>query len=122
MGSITAIFVVGGFAASPYLMGRIREAFRDKVQEIIVPPYSGSAVCQGAVALALHLPGGGIVTRIARKKYGIKIMLGFVEGVDPLEYEVCVNGVKKCRNRMQVFLQKDTVVDVVQYITKYYET
>ncbi|CAK9194880.1 unnamed protein product [Sphagnum jensenii] len=121
MGSITAIFVLGGFAASPYLMGRIREAFCDRVQEIVVPPNPGSAVCQGAVALALNPPGGGIVTRIARKTYGIEIMPDFVEGVDPLEYQVCVNGVKKCKNRMQVFVQKDAVVDVDQCVTKYFD-
>jgi hypothetical protein len=120
IGSITAIFVVGGFVASPYLMGRIREAFHDRVLEIVVPPYSGSAVCQGSVALALNPPGGGIVTRIARKTYGIEIMLDFVEGVDPLEYEVCINGVKKYKNRMQVFVKKDAVVDVDQCITKYF--
>jgi hypothetical protein len=48
-------------------------------------------------------------------------MPDFVEGVDPLEYQVCVNGVKKCRNRMQVFVQKDAVVDVDQCITKYFD-
>ena len=43
------MLVVGGFAASPYLMLRINEQFRGRVPHIWQPPQSGSAIVEGAV-------------------------------------------------------------------------
>jgi molecular chaperone DnaK (HSP70) len=112
---IKAMLVVGGFAGSPYLMARIRERFQDEVLEIVSPPSPGSAVCQGAVALALN--PGGIVSRIARKTYGVEILPDFEEGDDPAN--VCYDGgVKRCKNRFYSFVQKGTPVEVDQCITK----
>ncbi|KAH9538504.1 hypothetical protein CY35_15G009300 [Sphagnum magellanicum] len=115
----TVMLVVGGFASSPYLMTKIKERFRDQVRQIISPPNPGSAICQGAVALAMN--PNGIVSRVARKTYGIEILPDFVEGVDPPEYHAYINGVKKCKNKFEIFIQKNTVVEIDHSITKYFD-
>jgi sugar (pentulose or hexulose) kinase len=48
---LDAIFVVGGFSNSGYLMARISKGFSSQVEHIFRPPVPGSAVVQGAVAL-----------------------------------------------------------------------
>jgi hypothetical protein len=48
-GGCAAMLVVGGFAASPYLMKRIKLAFSERVPLIWQPPQSGSAILEGAV-------------------------------------------------------------------------
>ena len=50
---IKAMFVVGGFADSPYLMQRIRSQFSCKVDKIFRPHDPGSAMMEGAIALTL---------------------------------------------------------------------
>jgi hypothetical protein len=47
---IKAMFVVGGFAGSPYLMKRIQAHFPD----IVYPPNPNTAIVQGAVSLLCH--------------------------------------------------------------------
>ncbi|CAK9196229.1 unnamed protein product [Sphagnum troendelagicum] len=90
---IKLMMVVGGFSASPYLMKRVRDTFIHQVEEVISPPDPGSAVCQGAVALAINKES--IVSRIARKTYSIKFMQRFRAGLDPLEHIVWVEGIAK---------------------------
>ncbi|KAG0624568.1 hypothetical protein M758_3G257300 [Ceratodon purpureus] len=54
-GKFKAMFVVGGFAGSPYLMQRIRSRFSREIQRVqhIYCPYDpGSAIMQGAIMLA----------------------------------------------------------------------
>ncbi len=98
-GGCAAMLVVGGFAASPYLMKRIKLAFSERVPLIWQPPQSGSAILEGAVLygapsmlqqwkcesvagyrcrwlrqLALAgLQPDIIGTRCARKTYGVRI-------------------------------------------------
>ena len=48
-GGCDTMLVVGGFAASPYLMKRINEQFGSRVPHIWQPPQSGSAIVEGAV-------------------------------------------------------------------------
>lgn len=48
---LDAMFVVGGFSNSGYLMARIREGFSSQVEHILRPPVPESAVVQGAAAL-----------------------------------------------------------------------
>lgn len=89
--------VVGGFAASPYLMERIKHRFSRLVPQIISPPNPGSAVCQGAVALALH--PNAVDSRICKKTYGFHAVEPFVHGVDPPQFGQYYDGVLKCNNR-----------------------
>jgi hypothetical protein len=50
---IKVMFVVGGFAGSPYLFQAIRGCFSQEIQHIYCPFDPGSAIMQGAIALAL---------------------------------------------------------------------
>ena len=51
--NIKVMFVVGGFAGSPFLIQAIRDCFSREVQHIYCPFDPGSAIMQGAIALAL---------------------------------------------------------------------
>ena len=56
-GGCRDMLVVGGFAASPYLMQRLKKEFSDRVPNIWQPPQSGSAILEGAVLYgASHAP------------------------------------------------------------------
>ena len=90
------MLVVGGFAASPFLMKRIKETFGLRVPHIWQPPQCGSAIVEGAVLygarfcvrravatratreLTRHRRAAGaglrpelIRTRFTRKSYGV---------------------------------------------------
>lgn len=114
---IKAIIAVGGFSGSPYTMTQIKERFSSRVTEIINPPYPGSAVCQGAVALALH--ADTILSRVARKTYGISTMLKFEPG-DREDCREVVDGTLKCKNRFDVFVQRGMEVDTDYSVSKTY--
>ena len=114
---IKVIMAVGGFSGSGYMMLRIKETFESRVSEIISPPHPGSAVCQGAVALALH--ADTILSRVARKTYGISTMLKFEPG-DREDCREVVNGAVKCKNRFDVFVQRGQHVDTDYSVSKTY--
>lgn len=109
-GGVKFLVVVGGFAASPYLMDRIKRRFSPEVPQIISPPNPGSAVCQGAVALALN--PASIASRISKKTYGFSSIEPFETGVDPREFMEDCDGVLKCKNRFKVYIRKGEQVQV----------
>ncbi|KAG0590425.1 hypothetical protein KC19_1G098600 [Ceratodon purpureus] len=117
---IKVMFVVGGFAGSPYLMQRIRKRFSRDVKHIVSPPNPGSAIIQGAVALALN--PDAVVARILKKTYGTSVTLPFEKGVDPSEFLKISeeNGVEWCRNRFDSFVKKGTRIEVNKFVTKEY--
>jgi len=115
---IKVMFVVGGFAGSPYLMRRIRARFDGEVAHIVSPPAPGSAIVQGAVSLALHPEA--IVSRIAKKTYGTSVILPFEPHLDPPELLKWTHGAEYCRNRFDVFVRKGDRVEVDKCVTKSY--
>jgi hypothetical protein len=50
-----AIFLVGEFSESPYLLSRVREAFKDRVSIIAVPALPIAAVVRGAIIYGLNV-------------------------------------------------------------------
>ena len=102
--SVKVLAVVGGFAGSPYMMDCIKKRFSRRVAHIISPPTPGSAVCQGAVALALH--PGAVDSRICKKTYGFHSIEPFEEGIDPPTFRRLYDGVWKCNNRFEVYVRK----------------
>ncbi|GBC29111.2 hypothetical protein GLOIN_2v1886321 [Rhizophagus irregularis DAOM 181602=DAOM 197198] len=50
-----AIFLVGKFSESPYLLSRVREAFKDRVSIIAVPALPIAAVIRGAIIYGLNV-------------------------------------------------------------------
>jgi putative intracellular protease/amidase len=112
---IKVMLVVGGFSGSPYLMTRIKNSFAAEVQRIISPPNPASEVCQGAVALAMN--SGAIISRIARKTYGVRIREPFEEG-DPAEECNQVGNRKMWTKRFSIYVQKGSRVAVDHCVTK----
>ncbi|CAM6013589.1 unnamed protein product [Sphagnum balticum] len=112
---IKLMMVVGGFAASPYLMKRINEIFIHQVEEVINPPDSGTAVCLGAVALGINRES--IMSRIARKTYGIDFSPQFDAQLDPPEYMEWVDGIAWCFKRIDIFMHEGSEMEV-DYCTK----
>ncbi|KAG0618866.1 hypothetical protein M758_4G096700 [Ceratodon purpureus] len=116
---IKVMFVVGGFAGSPYLIQRIRARFLRDVQHIVCPQNPGSAVCQGAVSLARNPEA--IFSRIAKKTYGTSVTLRFDHAYDPQKFlKIDSGGVEWCRNRFDTFVRKGSRVEVNKGVTKEY--
>ena len=114
-GAVKAVVVVGGFAASPYLMECIRKRFAGVVAQILSPPMPGSAVCQGAVMLALN--PDAVLSRVCKKTYGVECWKFFDKSLDPPEYRYQENGTWLCSNRFRAFVRKGEKVDVNSCIT-----
>lgn len=116
--NIKVMFVVGGFANSPYLMQRIRFRFSREITHIVCPPNPGSAILQGAVSLALH--PNAVLSRVAKKTYGTSVILPFDHGLDPTELHKVTNGEDFCRSRFDVFVRKGDRVEFNTCVTKDY--
>ncbi|KAG0566540.1 hypothetical protein KC19_7G071100 [Ceratodon purpureus] len=115
-GGVKVLVVVGGFAGSPYLMDCIRKRFSPLVPQIISPPNPGSAVCQGAVLLALN--PDTVVSRVCKKTYGIESNPDFDKKLDSRQYKVDVHGVAKCSKRFEIYVRKGDKVDVNSCISR----
>ncbi|KAG0593064.1 hypothetical protein KC19_1G303000 [Ceratodon purpureus] len=109
------LVLVGGFTESPYLLHRIKQTFGAMVESIICPPNPGSAICQGAVALALN--PGAVVSRICKRTYGYEIHRRFEKGVDPIEKLRVIDGEDRCYDRFKVLVKKGDVVMIDKPMT-----
>ncbi|CAG8602704.1 16306_t:CDS:2 [Funneliformis mosseae] len=106
-GSISAMFLVGGFSESKYLQKRIREEFSDEVRNISVPPQPMAAIVRGALEYGLNMQK--IKSRTLPLTYGIELAPLWKEG-DPPER-------KQTHGRIFVFrrlVSKGIEVDVDQ--------
>ncbi|CAG8458974.1 1265_t:CDS:2, partial [Acaulospora colombiana] len=77
----SAMFLVGGFVESPYLVKRIRERFSDEVPLITVPQHPITAVLRGAVIYGLNKKS--VANRMLTMNYGIEVYPKWKKGVDP---------------------------------------
>ncbi|KAL0074802.1 hypothetical protein J3Q64DRAFT_1681560 [Phycomyces blakesleeanus] len=71
--NLDAMFIAGGFGQSPYLFGRIKDTFKDRVKSIVLTPKGDMAVMRGAVLFGLK--PRVITQRILRRTYGIKFSI-----------------------------------------------
>ncbi|KAI9008851.1 hypothetical protein CLU79DRAFT_800024 [Phycomyces nitens] len=78
---IDAIFVVGGFGQSPYLIRRIREQIGRRVGLIYAPDGGEKAVMQGAVMLGLNQ--NKVSHRVLRHTYGLRVNKPYNHLTDP---------------------------------------
>ncbi|EFJ27612.1 hypothetical protein SELMODRAFT_411756 [Selaginella moellendorffii] len=104
---IQHVFLVGGFAESPYLVKKITEKYNSSnagaTREVIAPPSPGAAICKGAVALGFGT--AAVVSRISKKWYGLRTAQRFQEG-DREEYKfVNDEGVDMCDEKFQIFVK-----------------
>ncbi|KAF9950427.1 hypothetical protein BGZ70_001389, partial [Mortierella alpina] len=93
-----AIFLVGGFGSSRYLFDRVTAKFATSGRQVRVPPRAELAVVRGAVTYGLHQ--GSIISRVARRWYGVDSAMDFVPGVDPEEKKTLSrDGTVRCKDR-----------------------
>jgi hypothetical protein len=114
----SAIFMVGGFGASSYLLDRAKQEFSSMVKTIAAPYKPEIAVVCGAVYVGLNPKM--VTARITRRCYGVSIMQKFQKGVDPIRLKVYqVDGVY-CTKRFSVFVRKNQKVQVNECIARSY--
>ncbi|KAK3805241.1 MAG: hypothetical protein JOS17DRAFT_49010 [Linnemannia elongata] len=114
----SAIFLVGGFGASNYLLTRVKQEFSGMVKTTAVPYKPEVAVVCGAVYVGLNPKM--VTARVSRRCYGVAIFEKFEDGVDPIALKVHrVEGVM-CDNRFSVFVKKDQKVQVDECVTRFY--
>ena len=80
---ISAIYMVGTFSKSKYLMQRVKEAIGNRVgtNNIINPQDSHFAIAKGAIMFGIH--PGIIEERVATRSYGKSCVKSFVKSEHP---------------------------------------
>ncbi|CAG8597322.1 8382_t:CDS:10, partial [Paraglomus occultum] len=78
---VSAMFLVGGFGESQYLLSKIRENFSDRVPTIAVPAQPIIAIARGAVAYGLDMRV--VQTRVLKWTYGIEVSCPWQPGDPP---------------------------------------
>ncbi|GBC08153.1 hypothetical protein RclHR1_07930010 [Rhizophagus clarus] len=76
----SAMFLVGGFSESPYLLSRVRRAFSNRVPIIAVPALPIAAVVRGAISYGLNVEI--VPERVLKWTYGIEVCRSWVSGKD----------------------------------------
>ncbi|KAF1944788.1 Hsp70 family protein [Clathrospora elynae] len=79
--SMKYVFLVGGFAESPYIYGKIKEYCEGLGLETIKPGCAWSAVARGAVVKGIEGDSTAILTRKSRRHYGTVVCRSFVSGL-----------------------------------------
>ncbi|KAI7897314.1 uncharacterized protein EV154DRAFT_454752 [Mucor mucedo] len=112
---LDAIFLVGGFGQSSYLLHKIKDEFANDVALICAPKRGEMAIVRGAVLMGLdpHF----VKQRIIRRTYGYECSLKFDEELDPERLRtVDQNGEVYCNNRFKSYALKGEVRDVDYYV------
>ncbi|PKC15664.1 hypothetical protein RhiirA5_483486 [Rhizophagus irregularis] len=78
----TAIFLVGGFSESPYLLRRVKETFKYRVPITAAPAIPIAAIVRGAIMYGLN--PNIIRDRILKWTYGIGVCRKWVDGKDDI--------------------------------------
>ncbi|KAF9107510.1 hypothetical protein BGX27_008710 [Mortierella sp. AM989] len=116
-----AIFLVGGFGSSRYLFDRVTAKFATAGRQVRVPPRAELAVVRGAVTYGLHQ--GSIISRVARRWYGVDSAMDFVPGLDPEEKKTLSrDGTVRCKDRFSVYITPGQSVALGECVTKKYMT
>jgi molecular chaperone DnaK (HSP70) len=107
--NIKMIMVVGGFATSKYLMSKIKQAFERDGIVVVSPNEPGRAICDGAVSVGFF--PDNLLSRVARRTYGIEYTPVFRSGVDPDHLAEYYDGVKRCTKKFDVFVSVGSTVE-----------
>ncbi|KAF8978270.1 hypothetical protein BGZ46_006652 [Entomortierella lignicola] len=114
----SAIFMVGGFGSSSYLLQRMKQEFGDTIKTISAPHRPELAVVCGAVYVGLNPKV--VTARVIRRSYGIGVRSVFEEGVDNIEYRCCTIDGIWCNNRLSTFVSKGQKIEVDECVTHTY--
>ncbi|HAG80071.1 MAG TPA: chaperone protein [Cyanobacteria bacterium UBA12227] len=90
---VDIIFLVGGFSTSPVLRQRIQKEFRDKVQNIVMPPRPGAAILKGAASFGVN--PSIIRARRSRLTYGVSVTPTFQPGLHAESKKTWAEDLKK---------------------------
>ncbi|KAF8978269.1 hypothetical protein BGZ46_006651 [Entomortierella lignicola] len=114
----SAIFMVGGFGSSSYLLQRVKQEFGDTIKTISAPHRPELAVVCGAVYVGLNPKT--VTARVARRCYGVEVHESFEEGIDPIEYKrYRIDGIR-CFHRFSLFVSKGQTVQLDECVTRTY--
>lgn len=115
------LYLVGSFSQSRYLYQRIKQEFvhTGRVGRICVPNDYFVASARGAVLYGLD--PSIIFHRTARHSYAVRCNKKFRDGIDdPVNMVVRKNGQRRCRNRLDFFVSKNTKMDRSYYFEREY--
>ncbi|KAI8597091.1 hypothetical protein EDD21DRAFT_447299 [Dissophora ornata] len=107
---VSAIFMVGGFGSSTYLLDRVKQEFSSQVRTISAPYKPEVAVVCGAVYAGLNPMV--VTARITRRCYGVGILSNFDEMIDPIELKYHWSNHIWCKNCFEPFVRKAQKVEV----------
>ncbi|CAG8761981.1 8796_t:CDS:10 [Gigaspora margarita] len=110
-----AMFLVGGFSSSNYLIKRVREQFKRRVPYISSPRQPVAAIVKGAVAYGLNM--SLVKSRILKWTYGVEVKAIFDICNDPLELRTIDNKIWK----FDLLAVRGTNVSVNQKFCKEYK-
>ena len=108
---ISAIYMVGTFSSSRYLLQGIRKGIHTiHIQKgnIINPPESTVAIVHGAVIYGFN--PSIVQERVSAMSYGVQIQEDFDPARHPIESRVYEEGIPKCKKVYSEFVAKDEAV------------
>jgi hypothetical protein len=114
---LDAIFLVGGFGQSEYLLESIRKEYKPKMGLVCSPDQGVMAIVRGAVLMGLNPQS--VTERVIRRTYGFSCGLPFEEG-DPTEhsYQSKANDTLYCRNRFFVYAKKGDIRSINHFVVR----
>ncbi|KAI9231271.1 MAG: hypothetical protein BYD32DRAFT_431215 [Podila humilis] len=114
----SAIFMVGGFGSSTYLLDCVQREYGHKVRLISAPNRPEIAVVFGAVYAGLNPKK--VTARATRRCYGVGVLGPFRAGIDPPKLmKRRVDGLM-CRDRFSKFVTKGQLVQMDECISHSY--
>ncbi|KAF9901806.1 hypothetical protein EC991_005632 [Linnemannia zychae] len=114
----SAIFMVGGFGSSTYLLDCVKKAYGNSVGTISAPNRPEIAVVFGAVYAGLDPKK--VTARATRRCYGIAVVDDFEMGVDPPSLMLHrVEGLV-CADRFSSFVTKGQLINMDECVTRSY--
>ncbi|PRD23979.1 UNVERIFIED_CONTAM: Heat shock protein 12A [Trichonephila clavipes] len=116
-GTISYLFLVGGFAESAILQKSIRDAFSDRLK-VIIPQGVSLAILKGAVQFGIDPTV--VSSRRSRLTYGVGVLNRFIHGTHPTEKLVVKDGVEWCADVFDKFVLADQSVCVGDTVIRRY--
>ena len=105
LSKVSALYMVGSFSRSNYLLESVREKTRSSVppQHIINPPESSVAIVKGAVMYGIN--PSIVQERVSARSYGFCILKQFDSATHPRSKAVFRNNEKWCKDVYDEFLK-----------------
>lgn len=118
LSNFAGIIFVGGFAECKVIQRSVQTAFPR--QNIVLQEDPGSVVLKGAVLFGYK--SDYISSRIAKYTYGVKAIVYFDKNKHPEHRKTYIDGVEKCRDVFDPFMEAKTSIALGHTIQKPYYT